>query len=157
MQCSVSLSRRIGGDKLTRQPLYSGFLNREIGITLILFYRVLRENRSMISVHEISKDEVLVTLTQNVSPEQAEKTFKEVMRTPHHKVTIDCAELTHMDHKILGKLYMLNLDLQISRRSLVLAGCSAKIRSLLHLTKIDERIELAANSSPENRLQKPQP
>jgi len=66
----------------------------------------------MISFHEISKDEVLVTLNQNISPEQAEKIFKEVMRTPYQKVTVDCAELTHMDHKILGKLYMLNMDLQ---------------------------------------------
>jgi anti-anti-sigma regulatory factor len=106
----------------------------------------------MISVHEISKDEVLVTLRQNVSPEQAAKAFREVMRAPHQKVTIDCAELAHMDHKILGKLYMLNMDLQISKRSMVLAGCSEKIRSLLHLTKIDERIEITEEPSPRYRV-----
>lgn len=100
---------------------------------------------------------MLVTLPQDISPEQVEKTFNELIRSSYKKVTIDCAELTHMDHKILGKLYMLNMDLQISRRSLVLAGCSEKIRGLLHLTRIDKRIELAEHSLPVDRLQKPIP
>ena len=90
----------------------------------MFFSQPLHEACRMISIDEISKDEVLVTLRKNVSPEQAEKAFKEVLRARHHKVTVDCSDLNHMDHKILGKLYMLNMDLQINSRSMVLAGCS---------------------------------
>ncbi len=111
----------------------------------------------MISVDAISNDEALVTLSKNVSPEQAEEAFKEVLRAPHHKVTIDCSDLNHMGHEILGKLYMLNMDLQINRRSLVLAGCSEKIRNLLHLTKIDERIEIENDSSSGRRFRPLEP
>lgn len=111
----------------------------------------------MISFNEISKNEVLVTLRKNVSPEQAEKAFKEVLRAPYHKVAVDCSDLNHLGHEILGKLYMLNMDLQINRRSLVLTGCSEKIRSLLHLTKIDEHIKIENDSSPDQRFRPLEP
>lgn len=140
-----------------QRPLYSGFLNPEIGITPIFFSRALHETNRMISVDAISNDEALVTLSKNVSPEQAEEAFKEVLRAPHHKVTIDCSDLNHMGHEILGKLYMLNMDLQINRRSLVLAGCSEKIRNLLHLTKIDERIKIENDSSSGRRFRPLEP
>ena len=109
----------------------------------------------MISVHEISRTEVLLKFPENVSPEQTEKVFKDILNAPFHKVTVDCSELLHLDHKVLGKLYMFNMDLQFSKRKMVLIGCSEKIRNLLHLTKIDERIEIAKETFQSPRFNKP--
>ena len=109
----------------------------------------------MISINKISKNEVVLEFSENVSPDQMEKVFKDILRSSYQKVIVDCSGLTHLGHKVLGKLYMFNMDLQISRRKLILIGCSDKIRNLLHLTKIDERIEIAKESFQGPRLDKP--
>jgi len=97
----------------------------------------------VISVNKISKNEVVLELSDNVSPEQAEEVFKDILNSTFQKVIVDCSRLIHLGHKILGKLYMFNMDLQFSKRKLVLTGCSDRICDLLHLTRIDEDIEIA--------------
>ena len=109
----------------------------------------------MISVNKISNSEVVLELSENVSPEQAEKVFKDILNSTFQKVIVDCSELIHLGQKILGKLYMFNMDLQIGRRKLILTGCSDEIRNLLHLTKIDERIEITKEPFQSPRLDKP--
>lgn len=97
----------------------------------------------MISVKKISKNEVVLEFAKNVSPEQAEKVFKNILNSSFQKITVDCFRLLHLGHQLLGKLYMFNMDLRIGRRELILIGCSDEICRLLHITKIDERIKIA--------------
>ena len=107
---------------------------------------VLLRGDRVISVNKISKNEVLLECSENVSPEQAEKVFKDILNSTFQKVIVDCSGMIHLGHQVLGKLYRFNMELQFSRRKLVLTGCSEKIRNLLHLTKIDERIEIMKES-----------
>jgi anti-anti-sigma regulatory factor len=100
----------------------------------------------MISINKISSNEVVLVFSENVSPEQAEEVFKDMLRSTSQKVIIDCSGLIHLGHQLLGKLYMFNMDLQISRRKLILSGCSDKIRNLLHLTRVDQDIEIVKES-----------
>jgi anti-anti-sigma regulatory factor len=105
----------------------------------------------VISVKKISKNEVVLEFSKNVSPEQAEKVFKNILNSEYQKVTVDCSSLIHLGYKVLGKISMFNLDLQTSKRKLTLTGCSERIRNLLHLTKIDERIEITKEPFPRLR------
>ena len=95
----------------------------------------------MISINKISSNEVVLVFSENVSPEQAEEVFKDMLRSTSQKVIIDCSGLIHLGHQLLGKLYMFNMDLQISRRKLILSGCN-----LLHLTRVDQDIEIVKES-----------
>jgi anti-anti-sigma regulatory factor len=97
---------------------------------------------SMISVSKISDNEVVLEFSKNVSPEQAETVFNDILRSTYQKIIVDFSGLIHLGHRLLGKLYMFNMDLQISRRKLILTGCSDKIRSLLHLTRVDQDIDI---------------
>lgn len=96
----------------------------------------------MVVVKEISKSEVLLKFSNSVSPDQAEIVFKDMLRSGYQKITVDCSDLIHIGHQLLGKLYMFHMDLQINKRQLVLTDCSEEIRSLLHLTKIDETLQI---------------
>ena len=96
----------------------------------------------MISVKKISDDEVVLEFSKNVSPEQAENVFRDMLRSTSKKVIVDFSGLMHLGHQLLGKLYMFNMDLQISKRKLVLTGCSDTIRALLKLTRVDQDIEI---------------
>jgi anti-anti-sigma regulatory factor len=96
----------------------------------------------MISVNKISDSEVVLEFSENVSPEQAENVFRDMLRSTFQKVIVDCSGLIHLGHMLLGKLYMFNLDIQISKKKLILTGCSDKIRNLLHLTRVDQDIEI---------------
>ena len=96
----------------------------------------------MIDVNKISDYEVLVELSENVSPEEVEKEFNEILNESFHTVIVDCSRLIHLGHKVLGKLYMFNIDLSISRRKFVLTGCPDNIRNLLHLLTIDEGMNI---------------
>ena len=105
----------------------------------------------MISVNKISKNEVLLKCSGNVSPEQADKVFTDILNSTFIKVIVDCSGMIHLGHQVLVKLYRFNMDLQFSRRKLVLKGCSDEFRNLLHLTKIDERIEIMKESFQSHR------
>ena len=96
----------------------------------------------MISVNRISDNEVVVEFSENVSPEEAENVFRDILRSTFQKIIVDCSRLIHLGHLLLGKLYMFNLDLQISKKKLILTGCSDKIRDLLHSTRVDQDIEI---------------
>jgi anti-anti-sigma regulatory factor len=104
----------------------------------------------MISVNKISRNEVVLELSQTVSPERAEKVFDQILHSTFQTVTVDCSRLIHLGHRLLGKLYMFNMDLRVGKRKLILKGCSAEICSLLRITKLDERVEIA-----EEQPQKP--
>jgi len=97
----------------------------------------------VISVNKISKNEVVLEFSENVSPVEAEKVFKNILNSTFQKITVDCSRLVHLGYQLLGKLYMFNMDLRIGRRELILTGCSDAISSLLHITKIDEHIAVA--------------
>lgn len=96
----------------------------------------------MIKVDKISDNEVVMKFSKNVSAEEVEDAFREVRGSTCRKVIVDFSELIHLGHQLLGKLYMFNLDLQISKKKLILAGCSNKIRDLLILTRVDQDIEI---------------
>lgn len=96
----------------------------------------------MISINKISSNEVVLKFSENVSAEQAEEVFRNMLRSTFQNIVVDCSGLIHLGHQLLGRLYMFNLDLQISRRKLILTGCSDKIRNLLHLTRVDQDIEI---------------
>jgi anti-anti-sigma regulatory factor len=111
----------------------------------------------VISVTRISKDEVMLKLSEKVTPEQVDRVFRDILNGAFQRVVVDCSGLMHFGHRILGKLYMFNMDLRISRRKLILSGCSEEMRSLLHLTKIDERIEIARQPPQHPKEAKEQP
>ena len=81
--------------------------------------------------------------SENVSPEQAEIVFKDILNSTFKNVIVDCSRLIHLGHKVLGKLYMFSMDLQFGKRKMILTGCPDNIHNLLHLTRIDEDIEIA--------------
>ena len=96
----------------------------------------------MIIVNKISDNEVVLEFSENVSAEQAEEVFRNMLRSTFQKIVVDCSGLIHLGHQLLGRLYMFNMDLEVSRRKLILTGCSDKIRNLLHLTRVDQDIEI---------------
>ena len=96
----------------------------------------------MISVNKISDKEVVLEFSENISAEQAEEVFRDMRRSTFQKVIVDCSGLIHLGHILLGKLYMFNIDLQISKRKLIISGCSDKVHDLLHLTRVDQDIEI---------------
>ena len=65
----------------------------------------------MITVNEISKKEVVLKFRDNVSPDEAEKVFQDMLRTGYPKIIVDCSEMIHIGHRLLGKLYMFHMDL----------------------------------------------
>jgi anti-anti-sigma regulatory factor len=96
----------------------------------------------MINITKISGTEVLIELSSSVSPQQAEEVFQDMLRSTYHKIIVDCSGLIHLGHQLLGRIYMFNMDLDINKRKLILTGCSEKIHNLLHITRIDQDIEV---------------
>jgi anti-anti-sigma regulatory factor len=105
----------------------------------------------MIALHRVSDDEILLTLSRTVSPEEAEKVFQRILATPYRKVTIDCSGVSQLDYPTLGKLYMFSLDLEIRKKKLALCGCTDGLRNSLNLLKLGEKFAMTAD--PPHRMQ----
>jgi len=100
----------------------------------------------MISVNKTSKHEAVLRLNESDSLDKVAALFQDVVSSAYKTIIVDCSGLAHVGHQLLGKLYMLSVDLRIRGKKLLLTGCSQEIRSILHLTKIDERIEVFTDS-----------
>ena len=98
----------------------------------------------MISIHAISKHDVLVMLSDNDSPQEAAALFQQIVQSAYKTITVDCSALQHLRHDLLAKVFRFFVDLRIEGKKLVLRGCSQEIRSVLYLIKLDQCIEAAA-------------
>ncbi|UCF98204.1 MAG: STAS domain-containing protein [Spirochaetaceae bacterium] len=96
----------------------------------------------MIEVKQISKREIVLKFKEKVTPEEIENETKDILTGPCKTVSIDCSEVYTLDHTILGKLYMLKLDLSIRHKNLIITGCSKRILNVLKMIRFDNLVQI---------------
>ena len=96
----------------------------------------------MITEEPLSTVEILIKFSNNITPEEIQKFANKIVPSSYKTVIIDMSEMSHLSHAILGKLYMLKLDLSVRSKRLVFQGCSERLLNMLKLLKFDKTIEI---------------
>jgi hypothetical protein len=100
----------------------------------------------MIDVKRISNDEIVMEFIEKVTPEEIVNNSNDILSSKCKTVSIDCSKIYTLDHTILGKLYMLKLDLSIRRKNLVIKGCSKKILGILRMMRFNNLVQIVPQS-----------
>ena len=110
----------------------------------------------MITEEPISVTEILLKFGKNVTPEEIQQLSNRIVPSCYKTVIIDLSELYHVNYTILGKLYMLKLDLAVRSKRLAFQGCTERLLNLLKLLKFDKTIEILKLSPQEQPAGKKQ-
>ena len=104
-----------------------------------------RDPKELLSEYKNSRiryAEIILELKNKISPEDIESASNEIVRSHFGTVIIDCSNVQYLEHAVLGKLYMLKLDLSTRSRNLIIKGCSERILSLFRLIGLDTVVQI---------------
>jgi anti-anti-sigma regulatory factor len=110
----------------------------------------------MITEEPLSTTEILIKCSGNVSPEEIQKTSNKIVPSPYRTVIIDLSEVYHLNYEILGKLYMLKLDLTVRSKRLKFQHCSERLFNMLKLLKFDKTVEILRLSPQKHQIDQKQ-
>lgn len=111
----------------------------------------------MIIEEPLSSTEILVKLSQNVTPEEIQQFSNKIAPSPYKTVIVDLSEIYHLSYPNLAKLHMLKLDLTTRSKRLAFQNCSDKLYNMLKLLKFDKTIEILRLSPQKHQIDQKQP
>ena len=100
------------------------------------------QEEQVITQQPLSDTEILLKFSNNVSSEEVQQLSNKIVPSPYKTVIIDLSEVCHLNHTILGKLYMLKLDLTVRSKRLAFEGCSERLFNMLKLLNFDKTVEI---------------
>ncbi len=103
----------------------------------------------MITEEPLSATKILLKFGKSVTPEEIKQFSDRIVPSCYKTVLIDMSDLYHVNYAVLGKLYMLKLDLSVRSKRLVFQGCTERLLNLLKLLKFDKTIEILKLSPQE--------
>jgi anti-anti-sigma regulatory factor len=110
----------------------------------------------MITKEPLSATEILIKLSNKVTPEEIQQFSNKIIPSPYKTVIIDLSEVYHLNYAVLGKLHMLKLDLTVRSKRLAFQNCSDRLYNMLKLLKFDKTIEILRLSPQKQQNDKEQ-
>jgi hypothetical protein len=96
----------------------------------------------VITEEPLSSTEILAKFSQNFTPEEIQQFSNKIVPSPYKTVIIDLSDVYHLNYDVLGKLYMLKLELTTRLKRLAFQGVSEKLYNMLTLLKFDKTVEI---------------
>jgi anti-anti-sigma regulatory factor len=96
----------------------------------------------VISEEPLSTSVIVATFSNDVTATEIQQFTTSIVSSSYKTVIIDLSEMSHINHAILSKLYMLKLDLTVSSKQLTFQGCSERLIDMLKMLKFDKTIEI---------------